>query len=147
MRQRVRAHVEVVIVFRFVDAHAPQNDAGMIPVAANHARDVINRNVLPGLIADVLPAGNLFENEQSHLVAGVEKMARLRIVRCAHDVAVQLVAQDVGVATLRATRHRLANERKRLMTVEAAQLDDFAIQLEAVIGEFGVAETDACAGR
>ena len=28
------------------------------------------------------------------------------------------------------------------MAVEAAQLDDFAVELEAVIGEFGLAEAD-----
>jgi hypothetical protein len=32
----------------------------MIPVAANHAADIVDGNVLPGFIADVLPAGNFF---------------------------------------------------------------------------------------
>ena len=48
------------------------------------------------------------------------------------------------LASLRCARPGIAwpSERKRLVTVEAAQLDDFAVQLEAVIGEFGVAETE-----
>ena len=99
--QRVGAHVEIVVVLRFVDAHAPQDDAGMIPVAADHAADVVDGDVFPGLVANVLPAGNFFQHQQADFVAGVEKMARLRIVRGAHDVAVQFVAENVGVAALR----------------------------------------------
>ena len=40
-----------------------------------------------GLIADVLPAGNFFQDEQADFVAGIEEMAGLRIVRGADDVA------------------------------------------------------------
>ncbi len=48
------------------------------------------------------------------------------------------------LASLRcgAPRHCLAHERERLMTVKAAELDDFTVELEAVIGEFRLAETD-----
>ena len=131
-----------MIVFGLVDAHAPQNDGGMIPVAANHAADVIDRDQLPGLIADVLPARNLFENQQAEFVAGIEEMARLRIVRSADDIALELVAQDLGVAALRTGRHGLSDPGKSLMAVEAAQLDDFAVQLESVIGELRFAEAE-----
>jgi hypothetical protein len=41
-------------------------------------------------------------------------------VRCADDVAVKLPAKDFRVLTLHAGGHRLADERKRLMTVETA---------------------------
>ena len=64
---------------------------GMVPVAADHAADVVDRDVFPGLIADMLPAGDLFEHQQADFVAGIEKMARLRIVRGAHDVALELL--------------------------------------------------------
>ena len=100
MRERVGARVEIVIVSRFVDAHAPQDDGGMVPVAADHAADIVDGDILPGFVSDVLPAGNLFENEQADLVAGIKKMTRLRIVRCADDVALELVAQDLCVAAL-----------------------------------------------
>ena len=143
VRQRVGARVEIVIVFRFVDAHAPQNDGRMVPVAANHAADVVDGNIFPGFVSDVLPAGNLFENEQADFVAGVKKVARLRIVRGADDVALELVAQDLGVAALGAAGHGLADKGKRLVTIEAAQLDDFAVQFEAVIGELGFAKAEA----
>jgi len=43
----------------------------MIPVAADHAADVINGDQLPGLVADVLPAGNLFEDEKADFVASI----------------------------------------------------------------------------
>ena len=41
---------------------------------------------------------------------------------------------------LHATGHRLADERERLVAVEAAQLDDLAVQLEAVVGELRLAK-------
>jgi len=118
--ERVGAYIEVVIVLRLVDAHAPQNDAGMIPVAANHARNVVDGNVLPRYVADMLPAGYFFEHEQSHFVACVEKVPRLRIVRRAHDVAVHHVAEDIRVAALATSRHCLSHERKCLMAVKSA---------------------------
>ena len=61
----------------------------MVPVAADHFADIADRDVLPGLVADVLPAGNFLEHQQAQLVAGVEELDRLRVVRGAHDVAVQ----------------------------------------------------------
>src|SRR5580704_3994487 len=76
----VGSRVEVVIVARLVYTHAPKNNRGMVPVATNHAADVIDRDVLPRMIADVLPARNLFEHKQANLVAGVEKVVRLRVV-------------------------------------------------------------------
>src|SRR5579864_6212579 len=75
MSQRVRAGIEIVIVARLVDAHSPQNNGGMVPVAADHAAYIVDRDVLPVLIANVLPAGDLFEDQQADLVAGIEKMA------------------------------------------------------------------------
>src|ERR1700677_1229080 len=74
------AGVKVVVVARLVDANAPQNDGGTVPVAPNHAADIVHGNVLPRLVAAMLPAGNLFEYEQADLVAGVEKVARLRVM-------------------------------------------------------------------
>ena len=112
----------------------------MVPVATHHATHVVDRDILPGLVADVLPAGDFLKHEQADLVAGIEKVTRLRIVRCAHDIAVELLAQDLRITTLHPTRHRLANERKCLMAIETAQLDDLAVQREALIGEGRFAE-------
>ena len=115
----------------------------MIPVAADHAADIVDRDLLPRFVANVLPAGNLFQNEQADFVAGIKKMTRLRVVRRANDIALEFVAQNLRVAPLSAARHGLPHKGKRLMTVEAAQLDDFAVQLEAVIGELRFAEAKA----
>ena len=64
MRERVRARVEVVIVLDSLMRTPHRMMRGMIPVAADHAADVIDRNILPGFVADVLPARNLFQHEQ-----------------------------------------------------------------------------------
>ena len=57
----------------------------MIPVAANHAGDVVDRDQLPGFVADVLPARNLFEDEKAHFVAGIEEMTGSAIPEGAPD--------------------------------------------------------------
>ena len=67
--------LEVLVVLGLVDAHTPENDAGMVPIAANHAADIVNGDLLPRFIADVLPAGDLFQDEKPHFVAGIEEMA------------------------------------------------------------------------
>jgi hypothetical protein len=59
------------------------------------------------------------------------------------NIAMQILAQDIGVFALHAGRHRLPHERKGLMAIEAMQFDDFSIEGEAVIGEFGFAKTYA----
>ncbi len=52
------------------------------------------------------------------------------------------MAKYVGVATLRTAGHGLSDEGKRLMTIEAAQLDDLAVQLKTVVSELGFAKSD-----
>ena len=62
---RVGANIEIVVVFGLVDAHTPQNDGRMVPVAANHAAHVVDGDQFPGLVADVLPSGNFLQHEQA----------------------------------------------------------------------------------
>ena len=64
VRQRVGARVQFVVVLALVDAHAPQHDGRVIPVAPDHLADVAYRQVLPRLVADMLPARNLLEHQQ-----------------------------------------------------------------------------------
>ena len=80
MRERVRACVKIMVVARLVDAHAPKDNRGMVPVPADHAAHVINRQILPGLIADMVPTGNLFQHQKTQFIARVEKGRRLWIV-------------------------------------------------------------------
>ena len=46
------------------------------------------------------------------------------------------------VPALGAARHGLADKGKGLMAVQPAQLDHFAVEFEAVIGELRFAKTD-----
>jgi len=91
----------------------------------------------------VLPSGNLFQNQQTYLVAGIEKMTRLGIVRSANNVAPQAVAQNHRILPLHATRHRLADPWKRLMAVETAEFDDGSIEGESLRRETRLAKPDA----
>src|SRR5215469_12826359 len=74
MRDGVGACIEVMIIPRLVDSHTPQDDRGMIPVASDHAAHVVDGNILPGLVSDVLPSWNFLEYEQTRLIASVEKV-------------------------------------------------------------------------
>jgi hypothetical protein len=115
----------------------------MVPVAPDHAPDIINRKLLPSFVANMLPSGNLFQNEESDFITGVEKVARLRIVRCANNIAMQFITEYLSIPPLHAAWHGLTDERKRLMAIESAQLDDFAVQLKAVIGKLRHPETES----
>ncbi len=115
----------------------------MIPVAPDHPADVVDRKLSPSLIADVLPSGDFFQNEQTSLVAGVEEMTRLWIMGGADDIALELFPKYLGIATLTTPRHCLAHEWEGLVPVEAAKLDYFAVQLKAMISEMGLPKTKA----
>src|SRR5579863_8170269 len=107
----------------------------MVPIAADHAAHVVDGHLLPTLVADMLPTGNFFEHQEADLIASIEEMARLRVMGSSHDVAMQILAQDVGVFALGARRHSLADEWKRLVPVKSAELDDLSVQGEAVVGK------------
>src|SRR5258707_13203930 len=115
----------------------------MIPIAPNHATHIIDRELLPCFISNVLPSWYFLENQQPKFIAGVEEVPRLRIVRCAHDIAMKLIAENVSIAPLRSPGHCLADKWKCLVTIESAELDDFAVQLEAMFGELRFAEAES----
>ena len=138
----VRARIEIMVIFGFVNAHAPKNNGRMVPVATNHAPYIVDGDLLPRFVANVLPAWNLFQNEKAEFIAGIKEMTGLRIMRGPDNIALEFVAQDLGITALRPCRHSLSNKWKRLMPVEAAQLDDLAVQFEPVIGELGFPETE-----
>jgi hypothetical protein len=54
----------------------------------------------------------------------------------------QVPAEDFGVAPLHTPRHRLTDKRKSLVTIETAELEDLAIEFEAVIGKLRLTKTD-----
>ena len=92
--------IEVMIVLRFIDANAPDNDRGMVPVALYHTADILDRLRLPGGAANVLPARDLFEHEQTNAVAMVEEVSGLWVVRGAHDIALQHPLHQFGILFL-----------------------------------------------
>ena len=142
VRQIVGAGVEIVVVVRFVDAHPPQRDGRMIPVAPDHLPDVPHGDILPGLVSHVLPAGDLLEHQQAGFVAGIQEMRRLRIVRGAHEVALQVVLKNEGVAPLHPGGHGAAHVREGLVAVQPAQFQVLPIEEETLFGEAGLAEPD-----
>ena len=72
----------------------------MVAILQHHFAHVVERLLLPGLVADVLPAGNLGEHEQTELVACVDEVLALRVVRGAHRVAAKLLLEDARVLAL-----------------------------------------------
>jgi len=114
----------------------------VIPIAAHHLLDILQGELLPIVVADVLPAGNLFEHQQPICIAGVEKVRRLRIMRGPHDVTVQFLSQNPGVAFLNSGGHRLTGVRKSLMAIKAAQLQMLAVKVEAIGCELSFAKSD-----
>ena len=113
---------------RFVDANAPQNDRRMVPVATDHAARRCRREISASPRRRCAASRESLPEPAAQFIASVEKMPRLRIVRRAHDVAFEFLAQDSRIAPLHARRHCLTDEGKGLMPVEPAQLDDFAVQ-------------------
>ena len=105
MRDSVSLLVKIVIILGFVDPHPPQNNGGPVIVTFDHALYVPTSLRLPGGVADVLPARDLLHHEQAQFIAGVQKMAGLRIVAGADYVASQFAAEDLGVPALYAFRH------------------------------------------
>src|SRR5205085_7101101 len=114
----------------------------MVPITLNHLLDILEREILPIVIADVLPARDLFKDQQAIFITAVEELRRLRIVRSAHDVALEFFAQNPRVALLNSRGHRLTNVGKSLMTVQPTQLQMLSVQLKTFRRELRFTETD-----
>src|ERR1039458_8899785 len=69
-------------------------------------------------------------------------MRRLRIVRAAHHVAVEIVLEDLDVLALDPGGHRHAGIRVELVPVQAEELEPLAVEVEAIRPERGLAEPD-----
>src|ERR1043166_1119902 len=99
----------------------------MVPISTDHSADVVDRDQFPVFVANVLPARNFFQDQQADFITSIKKVARLRVVRGADDIALQLIAQNQSVTALSASRHRLANPGKCLVPVEPTQFDNLSI--------------------
>src|ERR1700723_304904 len=142
VRHRIGAGVEVVVVTGLVDANAPQYDGWMVPIAANHPGNVVDRQALPRLVPDMLPARHLLKNQQAKLIAGVQEVARLGIVGSSDDIAFEVPAQYLRIAPLHPPWHCRSDKWERLMTIEPTKLDNLAVEFESVFGENGLAKTN-----
>src|SRR5215831_7296710 len=69
-------------------------------------------------------------------------MPRLRVMRRAHDIAVQILPQNVRILPLHSPGHGLADEWKRLVPVQPPQLDHLAVQRESMIRKDGFSEAN-----
>ena len=143
MGEGVRFGIEAVIVEAFVYPDAPEYYRRVISVLRDHLAHVFHRLTLPRIIADMLPAGDLREHEKSKLVAGVDEMPALRVVRGAHGIAAKLLLQYARVLDLQAFRRGIADVGIALVAVEAAKEGPFPVEIEAVRPEFRRAEAEA----
>src|ERR1700735_3969210 len=100
----------------------------MVPIATNHAANIVDRNFFPFLVANMLPSGNLLQDKQADFVAAIEEVSGLRVVGCADNIAMKVFAQNICIFALNARGHCLANKGKCLMPIEAAQLDNLPVQ-------------------
>ena len=138
----IGARIEFVIVHALIDAHTPQNNAGVIAVLQQHLPQHGTGAVLPCRITDVLPAGQFGKYKQAQTVAFIKKILALRVMACAHGIAVQLVFQDAGVLPLQAFRRGVADVGVALVAVQPAQKGLFPVQVKAVRPEHSRPETE-----
>ena len=117
----IRSVVKFIVVHTLIDAHAPQDNAGVAAVLQDHLSQHFAGAVLPCGVADVLPAGQLGKDKQSQLVTFVQKVLALRVMTGADGVAVQLVFQNAGIVALQTLRRGVADVRVALVAVESAQ--------------------------
>ena len=136
----VGAGVEGIVVHAFVDAHAPQDDAGVAAVLQEHLPQHFTGGVLPVVIPDVLPARQLGEYQQTPPVALIQKILALGVVAGAHGGAVQLLLQNAGILPLQAFRCGVADVRVALVSVQTPQEGLFAVEVKAIRPELRRAE-------
>ena len=145
MCRRVGAHIKIVVVLALVDADAPEDDGRVVAVFAHHLPDGLHRHILPRVVAEVLPAGDLGKDRHAQLVTALHKVVRLRIVRGSHRVAAELIFQNFRIEPLHGARHGVARVGIALVAVESAQLEFSAVEIKAVLFEFRLAEADGAA--
>ena len=133
MGQGVGADIHFVAVLALVDPHAPQYDAGMVTVLQHHLPGVFHGLILPAIIADVLPAGDLGEDDQTKPVAFVDEILALGIVGGTHRHTAQLLFENAGILPLQALRCGVTHVREALVTVKATQESLFAVEIKTVV--------------
>lgn len=77
----------------------------MVVIAGNHRLDIVQGILLESGPADILPAGDFLKHQKTDLVAAIQKMFGLHIVRRPDDICAKLALQYLGVSLLNAFRH------------------------------------------
>ncbi len=91
----------------------------------------------------MLPAGDFFKHQEANLVAAVQKVGGLRVVRGAYQVALESVLHYVSVFFLCALAHGVAHIGEALVAVQAANLERLAVEEKALGRKARGAETKA----
>ena len=87
---RIRPSVKCIIILRFINAHAPEDDRRVIPVLFYHIPDIFHRLIFPCSVTDMLPPWNFCENKKSYFVTPLYKIMGLWIVGGTHCIHPQL---------------------------------------------------------
>ena len=66
--------VKRIIVLRFIDPHAPQDNGRMIPVLQYHFFCILHSLLLPFLSSHILPARNFCKYQKADLITSVNEM-------------------------------------------------------------------------
>ena len=129
-------------IFGFVEGGFPEDDAGMIAVAADHPPGVLNGTLLEEISADELPAGIGNDRQHSKLIAGVHEGGRLRIM--AADRGEPGLAKLFDVAILCAVGQGVTDIGMILMPIDADGKEFLAVDLQTALGiEVDVADADS----
>ncbi len=138
MRDLVRRAAPVgmaLVVFAdagLVQVRLPENDGGMIAVAADEFADVAKRLPDEGVVhLELLPAGNRGLHQQTEFVARVEERRVLRIVAEPDEIKTG-VLDAARVASMRVGRNGVAQEGMFLMPVRAHDGELFSVEIKTV---------------
>jgi hypothetical protein len=119
----------------------------MVSVSRDHIFYVAHGQILPGSVAQVMPARQFFPNHQAQFVACVEKSLGLRIMRAANEIAIEIAPKDFRIVPQHSWRHRKTDVREQLVPVQPENAEALAIQNETVHFKPGVAKADSPLGH
>ena len=143
MRESICFAVEFIVVQTLVDTHAPEDDGRMVAVLRHHLAHILNGPALPRRVADMLPAGNFGENKKAQLVARIDKVPALRIVRRAHRRAAKLFLQYPRILALERFRRGVAHIGIALVAVQTAEKYALAVKIKPAAAKFRRAKAEA----
>ncbi len=131
LAEPVRLLIKCVIIVAFIQPGSPYDDGRMVKMSQHHVAQIAAGNFFVILSAQISPSRDLFKDHKPQLIAAVQEVFALHIVRTAHRVKSQLCLQDIRILLLRSPAHGISHIWIALMTVQADQLHLTAIEVEA----------------